>query len=165
MNDLFSEYFSTTKTVPLTVADLGPVGDELKNHFGAKGFEVSGTRLAGGGWHISLQNGDWFKALLGLKTALNVTIEPVPGGTRIVAGVGIFELQALPTIVTLFVFTPVVLGQIWGILQQQKLDEEAVRFVEDRLAFYNDISPEMYAPPLNADRSAAEQELGRPSFD
>lgn len=156
MDDFLTRYFRTQRLVPLQVEDLGPVGEDVIRAFRARDFTVSGTRLAGGGWHISLYNGDWFKAILGLKTALNVTIEPVEGGTRVTAGVGIFELQALPTVIAVFVFAPVVLGQIWGVLQQQKLDEEAVQLVEDRLHFY---------AGDGASRAAAEEELGPgPSF-
>lgn len=155
MAELFDDYFSTTHDVPLVLNDLGPVGEDVMRHFGLEGYNVSGTRLASGGWHISMHKGDWFKAILGLKTALNLTIERVSGGTRVKASVGIFELQALPTIITIFVFAPVVLGQIWGIVQQNQLDEEAVRYVEDRLSYYGGVT----SPSNDTARAAAEAEL------
>ena len=177
MSEFLSEYFETTRIVPLVVSDLTPVGEAVMEHYRRQEYAVSGSRLASGGWHISIQKGDWFRMLLGLKTALNIRIEPFGANTRVSAGIGIFELQVVPTVITLFVFTPVILGQIWGIVQQQKLDEEAVRFVEDRLAlhhqqadFYEDLDAPTYpaapVPPRpmpDADaRSAAERELGDP---
>jgi hypothetical protein len=166
MNEFLSQYFETARTVPLVAPDLTPVGEDVLHHFRSQEFEVSGSRLGGGGWHISIHKGDWFKAILGLKTALNIRIEPAAEGTRISAGIGIFELQALPTVITLFVFTPVVFGQIWGILQQQKLDDEAVRYVEDRLAHRAGTTPpgDGSAPRRDDARAAAERELGDPVF-
>ncbi|MDX1935029.1 MAG: hypothetical protein SFU56_20715 [Capsulimonadales bacterium] len=158
MADFLDEYFRTTRTVPVTPEDLGPIGEDVLQHFRLQNYVVSGSRLASGGWYISIHRGDWFRAILGLKTALNITIDRTPGGTLVSAGVGIFELQALPTIITIFVFAPVVLGQIWGIIRQNELDEEAVRFVEDRLAYYagaNQGSEESAAA-----RAMAEAELG-----
>ena len=171
MDDFLSAYFTTTRIVPIIAADLTPVGEDVMEHFRQQEYRVSGTRLAGGGWHISVSKGQWFRTLLGLKTALNIRIEPFGDFTRVSAGIGIFELQALPTVITLFVFTPVILGQIWGIVQQQKLDDETVRFIEDRLAFYDGscaptpsvgfTSPRPQEPGApDPARTAAERELG-----
>ena len=160
MNDFLSEYFSTTRLIPLRVADLTPVAQDVAAYFRAQEYTVGSSRLAEG-WHISIHKGDGFKALLGLKTALNIRIEPRPEGTFVSAGIGIFDTQVLPTMITVFVFAPVVLGQIWGIVQQNQLDEEAVRYVEDRLAFYSGQTPQT----TDADaRRAAEAELGDPAF-
>lgn len=158
MADILDEYFSTTRMVPVSTPDLGPVGEDVMRHFATQGYTVSGSRQASGGWHISLHKGDWFRAILGLKTALNITIEPQPGGTFVKAGVGIFELQALPTVISIFVFAPVVLGQIWGVIQQNQLDEEAVRYVADRLAYHAGTAPRTH----DSARAAAEAELGDP---
>lgn len=162
MNELFSEYFETRRFVPLTVIDLTPVGEDVMDYFLVKEFEVTGTRIAGDGWHISVRRGDWFRAILGLKTALNIRIEPQPGGTLITAGIGIFDLQIIPTVVTIFVFAPVIFTQIWGVLQQNKLDEEAVQFVEDRLVYYGGTAAPEHTAEYAADpaRMAAEEELG-----
>ena len=162
MSDFLGEYFSTTRTVPVVLGDLGPVGDDVMRYFAAQGYDISGTRLAGGGWHISIHKGDWFRAVLGLKTALNIEIERVGEGTRIKAGIGIFELQVLPSIVAVFVFAPVILGQIWGIIQQNQLDEEAVRIVEDRLSYYSGTSVGNVGPAHDTARYAAERELNGP---
>lgn len=168
MNDLFSDFFRTSRFVPLTT-DLSVVGVETLEHFKFGGYEVSGSRTGGGGWHISVQKGEWFRMILGLKTALNISIEPTVGGVQVTAGVGIFEQQIIPTLLTVFVFTPIVFAQIWGIIQQNKLDEEAVSFIEDRIRAHSG-GPSPYRPapsPRTADdaaRAAAERELGEPGY-
>ena len=159
MNDFLSEYFSTTRLVPLRVADLDPVAQDVLQHFQVQGYTVSSSRLAPSGWYVSIHKGEWFRMMLGMKTALNIRIEPRPDGTFVSASIGIFDLQILPTIVAVFVFAPVVLGQIWGIIQQNQLDEEAVRVVEDRLAFYGG-----QTPYYDDARRMAESELGDPAI-
>lgn len=46
------------------------------------------------------------------------------------AGVSIFKQQLVPTLITVCVFSPVVVAQIWGMIKQSKLDEKAVDIAE-----------------------------------
>jgi hypothetical protein len=50
------------------------------------------------------------------------------------AGVGIFGQQAIPTIISMFFFWPVLLTQIWGLIQQSNLDDKAAEIVEKVIA-------------------------------
>jgi hypothetical protein len=74
-----------------------------------------------------------------MKTALNIKIEPVANGTTIEAGVGIFGQQAIPTAITLLVFWPVILAQVWNMAQEAKLDEEALRVAEQSLKAHSEV--------------------------
>ena len=78
------------------------------------------------------------KAIIGMKTALNIKIEPVANGTTVDAGVGIFGQQAIPTAITLLVFWPVIIAQVWNMAQESKLDEEAIRVTEESLKAHSD---------------------------
>jgi len=89
---------------------------------------------------VSIRRGGIFKAIIGLKTALNVRIEPVANGTKVEAGVGIFGQQAIPTAVTLLVFWPVILAQVWNMAQEAKLDEEALGVAEQSLKAHSEVS-------------------------
>ena len=84
------------------------------------------TNIPTGGVQVSIRKGGTFKAIIGMKTALNVRIEPVANGTTVEAGVGIFGQQAIPTAITLLVFWPVIIAQVWNMAQESKLDEEAL---------------------------------------
>ena len=46
------------------------------------------------------------------------------------AGVSIFKQQLVPTLITVCLFSPVVVAQIWGMIKQAKLDEKAVDIAE-----------------------------------
>jgi hypothetical protein len=108
-------------------------------HFEQQDFEVTETPIRTGGVQVSIRKGGIFKAIIGLKTALNVRIEPVANGTRVEAGVGIFGQQAIPTAITLLVFWPVVIAQVWNMVQQAKLDEEALGVAEQSLKSHSEV--------------------------
>jgi hypothetical protein len=64
---------------------------------------------------------------------LNIKIGSVANGTRVEAGAGIFGQQAIPTAITLLVFWPVLVAQVWNMAQESNLDDEALRVAEESL--------------------------------
>jgi hypothetical protein len=130
--------FNSSKTVPYVVGDLAPVAQEVMDHFEQQDYEVTVTNIPTGGVQVSIRRGGTFKAIIGMKTALNIKIEPVANGTTVEAGVGIFGQQAIPTAITLLVFWPVLIAQVWNMAQESKLDEEALRVAEESLKAHSD---------------------------
>ena len=133
--------FSSSRTVPYRVEDLAPVARDVMDHFEQQGFEVTQAHLPAGGVQVSIRKGGTFKAIIGLRSALNIKIEPEANGTRVEAGVGIFGQQAIPTAITLLVFWPVVVAQVWNMAQESKLDEEALGVVEESLKAHSSEAP------------------------
>ena len=133
--------FNSSKTVPYVVGDLAPVAQDVMRHFEQQDYEVTVTNIPTGGVQVSIRRGGTFKAIIGMKTALNIKIEPVANGTTIEAGVGIFGQQAIPTAITLLVFWPVILAQVWNMAQEYKLDEEALRVAEESLKAHSSTAP------------------------
>ena len=131
--------FDSSHTVAYVVEDLSPVAQDVMRHFEQQDFEVAETPIRTGGVQVSIRKGGIFKAIIGLKTALNVRIEPVANGTRVEAGVGICGQQAIPTAITLLVFWPVVIAQVWNMVQQAKLDEEALGVAEQSLKSHSGV--------------------------
>jgi hypothetical protein len=125
--------FNSTKTFPYFVEDVAPVAQEVMDHFEGQDFEVTETNIPTGGAQVSIRRGGTFKAIIGMKTALNIKIEPVANGTTVDAGVGIFGQQAIPTAITLLVFWPVLVAQVWNMAQESNLDDEALRVAEESL--------------------------------
>lgn len=124
--------FGSTKIFSTQVTDISGVMDDVKGYFLGKGYEVSVENTTQGGF-ISLSKGGLFKTVLGMKTALNVEIRQMAGGLSVEAKVGIFQQQAIPTLIMLFVAWPVVLTQIGGLVQQAKLDDELMMVVENAI--------------------------------
>jgi hypothetical protein len=133
--------FSSSRTVPYRVEDLSSVAQDVMDHFEQQGFEVTEAHLPAGGVQVSIRKGGTFKAIIGLKTALNIKIEPQANGTRVQAGVGIFGQQAIPTAITFLVFWPVVVAQAWNMAQESKLDEEALGVAEESLRAHSSEAP------------------------
>jgi hypothetical protein len=125
--------FNSSKTFPYFVEDVAPVAQDVMDHFEQQDFEVTETNIPTGGVQVSIRKGGTFKAIIGLKTALNIKIEPVANGTTVDAGVGIFGQQAIPTAITLLVFWPVIIAQVWNMAQESNLDDEALRVAEESL--------------------------------
>ena len=69
-----------------------------------------------------------------MRTALKVRIEPEAGSVVARAGIGILGQQALPTVVSMLVFWPILVTQVWGAVQASKTDDEALRVIEEGLA-------------------------------
>src|ERR671916_3152804 len=125
--------FNSSRTVPYIVEDLYPVAQDVMSHFEQQQFEVTETHIPTGGVQVSIRRGGTFKAIIGLRSALNIKIEPQANGTRLQAGVGIFGQQAIPTAITLLVLWPGVVAQVWNMAQQAKLDEEPLGVAEESL--------------------------------
>ena len=137
--------FNSSKTFPYTVDDLAPVSQDVMDHFKNQDFEVTETNIPTGGVQVSIRKGGTFKAIIGMKTALNIKMEPVANGTTVDAGVGIFGQQAIPTAITLLVFWPVIIAQVWNMAQESKLDEEALDVAEESLKAHSNAPSEATA--------------------
>jgi hypothetical protein len=133
--------FSSSRTVPHVVEDLAPVAQDVMRHFEQQDYEVTQTHIPTGGVQVSIRRGGTFKAIIGMRSALNIKIEPEANGTRVEAGVGIFGQQAIPTAITLLVFWPVLVAQVWNMAQEAKLDEEALRVAEESLRAHSSRAP------------------------
>jgi len=124
--------FNTTRTFDIAISDLKPVADEVGAHFDAAGYEVEVGRIPAG-WLVSLHKGGTFKAILGMKTALNLKITRSDSTITANADVGLFGTQAIPTLVMFLAAWPVLFTQIWGLVRQSKLDDEAIEAVASAL--------------------------------
>ena len=121
-----------TKKVLYTSSTLIPtIAKRIKQDFEAEGYNVSMESLSSGGYDISITKGGLFKAVLGMKTALKVTLLPVEGNIQFEAGVGIWGQQAIPTVISMLFFWPVIITQIWGMVTQSKLDDKALEIAHD----------------------------------
>lgn len=116
-----------TKTVLNGSPSLIPViANRICQVFTLDGYEIKREALMNGGADISVTKGGLFKAVLGMKTALKVTLIPENNAIGFEAGVGIFGQQIIPTVIMLFFAWPVLLTQIWGLIQQANLDDKAL---------------------------------------
>ena len=80
-----------TKKILLGSASLIPaIATRIQEEFQKDGYEVAMDALSSGGYDISITKGGVFKAVLGMKTALKVTLLPQDGNINFEAGIGIW---------------------------------------------------------------------------
>ncbi|NNF57209.1 MAG: hypothetical protein HKN04_03120 [Rhodothermaceae bacterium] len=135
--------FKTEQTLPYSSSDLAAVAEQVKDVFRAEGYDATGHETPDGGQFISLTKGDTaFKSVLGLKTALNVHLNPTPQGTHVKAEVGTYGEAILGTALAWFVFWPISAVQVWGALQNSKTDERVLMEIEKALKAHAEGAPE-----------------------
>lgn len=118
------------KTFATNLKDSTKVANICAEHFRAKDYIVEVEKTATGSFLSLTKKGGTFKSISGMKTGLNITLTMLPGVMEVEMDVGIFGKQALPTAISALVFWPVLIPQIYGLVQQNELDKEAYRIIE-----------------------------------
>lgn len=118
--------YSKKELLTAQPSQIEAIADAICDAFRADDFEVNVDTLMSGGKDISITKGNVFKAVLGMRSALKVTLTPQTEGVLFEANVGIFGQQAIPTVISMFFFWPVLLTQIWGLIEQSALDDRAL---------------------------------------
>ena len=112
------------------------IAEEIRKSFMSEGFEVRIVDPNRGN-EIYITKGGLFKAALGLRSALKVVMKPNrEGNIDFEEGISIVKQQFIPTLLTVCVFSPVVIAQIWGMIKQSKLDEKAIEIAERAMYQY-----------------------------
>ena len=133
--------FSTKKVLYGSSSLIPNIANRIKEEFQQDGYDVVMDALSSGGYDISITKGGVFKAVLGMKTALKVTLLPQGGNINFEAGVGIWGQQAIPTVISMLFFWPVLITQIWGLVQQSNLDDKALDIAKDVVYMNNSAAP------------------------
>lgn len=122
--------FNTHKIINAEPSLIPAMANKIIEHFKLQGYEVDSQVSDLGTYDISLTKGGMFKAVLGLKTALKVTLKPEADRISFDAGIGIFGQQLVPALIMYFVAWPVLLTQLWGMVKQSNLDDTALLLAE-----------------------------------
>ena len=122
--------FNTRKIINADPSLIPAMANKITGYFKSQGYEVDAQVSDLGTYDISLTKGGMFKAILGLKTALKVNLKPEADRVSFDAGIGIFGQQLVPALIMYFVAWPVLLTQLWGIVQQSNLDDTALFLAE-----------------------------------
>jgi len=126
--------FRSTRTFNTSINSIETIVTDVCESLKNEQFEVQSTLLISGGAVITITKGGMFKAIIGLKTALKINIVPVGNGSiNVEADVGIFGQLAIPTVFTMLVAWPVMIPQIWGLIQQSKLDEHVLDLIQQSI--------------------------------
>ncbi len=136
--------FCSNKTLFASTSLIPAIADCIRKEFLSEGYDVTIDALSSGGYDISITKGGLFKAVLGMRTALKVLLLPRDGNViYIEAGVGIWGQQAIPTVISMLFFWPVLITQIWGMIEQSKLDDKVLDIAE-KVTSSNSKSVDLY---------------------
>lgn len=102
------------------------------DYFEGKGYAVKTESTATGAF-ISMTKGGVFKTISGMKTGLNITLTQKDGAIEAAMEVGIFGKQLLPSAISMLIAWPVLIPQVIGLIQQNKLDQEAYQVIENAI--------------------------------
>ena len=122
--------YSKKKLLAANASQIPEIAEAIRKDFEIDGFEVFIDTLMSGGKDISVTKGNLFKAVLGMRSALKITLTPRSDGVVFDANVGIFGQQAIPTIISVLFLWPVLITQIWGLVEQAELDDRALAAAE-----------------------------------
>ena len=126
--------YSKKKLLAAHSSQIDTIAAAIQTDFVRDGFEVNVDTLMSGGQDISITKGNLFKAVLGMRSALKVTLMPQTDGVLFDANVGIYGQQAIPTVISMLFFWPVLITQIWGLVEQASLDDRALALAEQAIA-------------------------------
>jgi hypothetical protein len=126
--------FSKKEIIETSPTSIPAISQHIKEVFEADGYEVAIDKLSSGGCDISITKGGLFKAVLGLKSALKVCLTPQHDSVLLEANVGIWGQQIVPFAISLFLFWPVLVTQMWGIIEQSRLDDKVVATAKEAVA-------------------------------
>lgn len=128
--------FSQKKIFEYKPDELEKVVEELTAHFEKKNYNFQYVSLVSGGYDISITKSNLFRNILGMQSALKIKVQPDYNKTLVDISVGIWGQQLIPTVISMFVFWPVLITQIWGLIKNAKLDDEIMQVVEESLKRY-----------------------------
>ncbi len=126
--------YSKKKLLAAHSSQINAIAEAIESDFVRDGFEVKVDTLMSGGKDISITKGNLFKAVLGMRSALKVTLIPQTDSVLFEANVGIYGQQAIPTVISMLFFWPVLITQIWGLVEQSSLDDRALALAEQAIA-------------------------------
>ena len=126
--------YSKKKLLAAPASQIPQIAEAIRKDFEMDDFEVNIDTLVSGGRDISVTKGNLFKAVLGMRSALKITLTPQSDGVFFDANVGIYGQQAIPTVISMLFFWPVLITQIWGLVEQSSLDDRALALAEQTIA-------------------------------
>lgn len=148
--------FGSKRIFNSSPALIPPLAEALERQLVAEGYEVKTEGIVTGGMQVSLSKGGMFKKVAGLKTALNVKITPSGNSILVDASIGVFGQQLIPSAITLLVFWPMIIPQIWGLVQQSQLDDHVMSIITQVLGELRgngtaqDVSKGLFCPSCGA---------------
>jgi hypothetical protein len=122
--------FKTSKLLYGNPDFINTIATAIESKFRADGYDVRIDDTYDNGKNIDISKGGLFKRVLGMRTALKVSLSPCDGNIWFKTDVGIFGNQVIPTILVASGMWIILLPQIWGLVHQARLDDKVLEIAE-----------------------------------
>ena len=122
--------FSSSKIFWASPDLIPTLASEVAEELKCEGYETTIEELAGNKVEVAICKGGFFRSITGMKTALKITFTPMGEKFKVDCKVGIFGQQAVPTAISMLLFSPVIFTQVWGLIKQSKLDDHVLDLIE-----------------------------------
>jgi len=136
---------SSEADIRTSITDLYGIARAVGGHFEKKGYQVKIEEHATESF-ISVTKGGMFQAIMGLRMAMNITVKPIEGGVHAKADIGVWGEKLTATILTGLIFWPLAVTQLWGLIKQIHLDDEALDAVKQAVASLEKEHPQSLLP-------------------
>lgn len=121
--------FTSTKVFRVSPNRIPDMARTLEIELRKDGYDTRNDMLLGGDVIVSVTKGGLFKSVIGMKTALKAELRAEDGNVFAKTSVGIWGQQIVPTVIMLLWFWPVLITQIWGLVQQSRLDTRVMEIL------------------------------------
>ena len=125
--------FSSERKFKVTSDLLYPIVNDVVPNLESEGYQTKREDSITGGVVVTITKGGMFKAVLGMKTALKIVFSPEDDCVKVNASVGIFGQQAIPTMISMLVFWPILITQVWGLIKQSNLDQHVYNLIQQSI--------------------------------
>ena len=116
-----------------TKEEMEAIGNKMKEIVAHAGKHKNPWTGSGGMLLATWLDLEFVQEVIASKRAVE-TLIPQTDGVLFDANVGIYGQQAIPTVISMLFFWPVLITQIWGLVEQSSLDDRALALAEQAIA-------------------------------
>lgn len=120
------------KNYPTNLSRVDVVSDELIKSLNADGFNVT-CQTTEDGVKLFINKGDIFRRLVGMKYGIQLSLSISGSNLNCEVRSNVIKDQFIATCLTLFLFTPIVVGQAYGIVMLRKLCRRVDKIISEVL--------------------------------
>lgn len=123
--------FTTTRNFEATPAFIPFAIERIRENLSGEGFEFQKKEGAFGKTVIEVTKGNLVKQIVGLRQGLEISFRPEGNRIDVTAKGIVLKNQVIAGALSYFVFWPVLISQVIGLIKQSRLDDRTMEIIAD----------------------------------
>lgn len=123
--------FTSCKSYDASATFIPFATTRIREFFSADGFEINQKAGACNKTVLEVTKSNLFKSAVGLKQGLEITFENEGGRIAVEVRGTVLKNQLVATTLSFFLFWPVIIPQIIGMIKQSGLDDKAIGVIDE----------------------------------